>query len=899
MDAETQSPVHPSLHSLAITGMDFVAADCDGLVSFEGAIYSGRIFPTGLVETKLSNGDGLPTDNQVERKSGDSFSFSPAWFNLSTEKIQVLNRTQKLLLRVAAGALRDSNCPSPINRARTAVILLDTIYSRDGMLLLEAADWWEDFQKALGIIGPIHDYSGNDENLQKAFALAGGLISSAKAESVLICSAWNPILEFPGTQEPHGGISLVQHSGSASGYLEANPEGGACAILLRDHQDALQEKHRIYAVFEVADQSGDSEVIDQPSPPVEGNPIRIIRNPLVHGWDKPCEPGYVEICTKETNWWNLIGQANFTAEWDGCETHSTALGSLQMSFTGVSEIPFLANIIKTALCLYNRFIPAVPATNHPGNGSNMEEGPFYLPVDSRPWLLPEYIPRRLADVYLPMKNLSWLKLRMTDEPLQPGRFSRPLSEDKLCLVPISGNDIQQIMDELNALKQDILVNESLFRTSCERYAKFLKTGSTQYRICLLAANPAEMNKEIDFALKGLPRSFESGLEWQTPQGSYFSPMPVGKDGSTAFVYPGGFNSYIGVGRDLFHLFPDLYQLIKPLTVNPSFLLQERMLYPRRFKALNNEDKARLENELIDNPIAMLNSGTTLSILFSFILRDIFSVHPDHCFGYSLGENSMIFATGVWENGDVVSDCLNELEIFKTRLSGPQNAVREYWGMEAGDEQDSNVPIWANYLLMCTPDLAAEALKEESRVYLTHINTPRQVVIGGEAQACQRVIDRLKCTHLQAPFHYALHCQAVTSEFESLYRLHNWPVQKSVHTRLYSAAHYHQLNIQQDEIAQSLAEMLVQPLDFPRLVNEVYKEGARVFVELGAGANCSRWISESLQGKPHLSFSINRKGIDDQSSILRLLARLTSHFVKLNLEPLYTGGNRQSFLPGAQ
>ena len=730
--------------------------------------------------------------------------------------------------------------------------------------------------------------------MQEAFTKAVRLISSGEAESVLLCSIWNNPLEFPGTRVTNRDNSIMQLSGRDSIFTENYPSGGACAILLRKRQDALQERHRIYAVFEDNAQVDHIEGIDEPSSPLEGNPIRLLRNPLVHGWDKPCEPGYVEICTGETNWWKLIGQANFTAEWDGCETHSTALGSLQMSFKSISDLPFLANIIKTALCLYNRFIPAVPVANHPGSESNMEEGPFYLPEDSRPWLLPEYIPRRLADVYLPMRNLNWLKLRMADEPLQSERFTKPLSEDSLCLIPIAGNDIQQIMDELNSLKQEVSNNEKLFQTAYERYVKFLRNDAARNRLCLLASNPADMTKEIDYAEKGLPRSFASGMEWQTPQGSYFSPKPVGNHGTTAFVYPGGFNSYIGVGRDLFHLFPDLYQLIKPLTINPSFLLQERMLYPRRFRPLSSEDKAGLENELIDNPIAMLNSGTTLSILFSFILRDIFGVHPEHCFGYSLGENSMMFATGVWQNGDVVADCLNGSEIFKTRLSGPQNAVREYWGMAADNDQDSDDPVWANYLLMCTPDQAVEVIKDENRVYLTHVNTPRQVVIGGEAQACQRVIGRLKCTHLQAPFHYALHCKAVASEYDSLHRLHNWPVQKSVHPRLYSAAHYQQLKVRQEEIAQSLAEMLVQPLDFPRLVNKVYEEGARVFIELGAGANCSRWVSESLHGKPHLSISINRKGIDDQASILRLLARLTSHFVKLNLDPIYTGGNRQAF-----
>ena len=67
---------------------------------------------------------------------------------------------------------------------------------------------------------------------------------------------------------------------------------------------------------------------------------------------------------------------------------------------------------------------------------------------------------------------------------------------------------------------------------------------------------------------------------------------------------------------------------------------------------------------------------------------------------------------------------------------------------------------------------------------------------------------------------------------------------------------------QREIADKMAHMLTSPLDFPRLVHQVYADGARVFIEAGAGGNCARWIDESLKGSPHLALSMNRRGTDD-------------------------------------
>ena len=55
---------------------------------------------------------------------------------------------------------------------------------------------------------------------------------------------------------------------------------------------------------------------------------------------------------------------------------------------------------------------------------------------------------------------------------------------------------------------------------------------------------------------------KNGTDWQTPLGSYFTAKPLGKTGAVAYVYPAAVNSYIGIGRTVFRLFPKVFEDLK-------------------------------------------------------------------------------------------------------------------------------------------------------------------------------------------------------------------------------------------------------------------------------------------------------------------------------------------------
>ena len=217
-----------------------------------------------------------------------------------------------------------------------------------------------------------------------------------------------------------------------------------------------------------------------------------------------------------------------------------------------------------------------------------------------------------------------------------------------------------------------------------------------------------------------------------------------------------------------------------------------------------------KRSLSDDPLAMLISGTCLAAVFTFLLRDIFGIHPASAFGYSLGEISMMFASGAWTEADETSAALRASPLFQTRLAGPQNAIRESWNLPVMNQPDPNEVIFSNFVLMADPETVNMALENESRVFMTHINTPRQVVIAGDPAACRKVIEKLKCNSLQAPFNYALHCEAMQSEYSDLRSLLSWPISNQPDMTLYSAADYQAMPIEQDAIAQPDRSWIVPP-----------------------------------------------------------------------------------------
>lgn len=450
----------------------------------------------------------------------------------------------------------------------------------------------------------------------------------------------------------------------------------------------------------------------------------------------------------------------------------------------------------------------------------------------------------------------------------------------LYILPIGFDTLAEGLRNLKAMSNSLAHQRSMD----EIYNRLIteEMGNPKYSVVLMGRNSEEMDAEIGRALDGLPTALQNNRDWQTPAGSFFTPEPVGHRAKIAFVYPGAFGAYVGMGREIFNLFPQLVESMEVLTDDLEQAINADVIFPQ---GSDEKELKVLQARLDDSPTMMISSGICFSYLYTVIIQDYFHITPDATLGYSLGENSMMFATGIWTQADAMRTSLETSPIFHDRVSGKQKAIREYWGIA---DEGSGKPIWSNYVLMAPYEKVVEAIRPGEHVYVTHINTPRQVVVGGDDEACRRIADDIQCMHLKAPYDHVIHCPPVESEFDDFVHLHHWPVENEPGIPIYTAAAYGPMELESHAIAEDFAHMLTHPIDFPRLVNKAYDDGARMFIELGAGSNCSKWVGAILKGRPHASAAINQVNVEDRVSILRLLARLISHRIEVDLSPLITG-----------
>ncbi len=720
-----------------------------------------------------------------------------------------------------------------------------------------------------GISGPVVDFAGYSEPLPAMLLQAQDWLQEHEAEAVVLAGA-----ALGAKNQEYPILIGLDSSGHA-----AQPGSGAAALVIMRKDDAVRLGLRIYALIEsmaFADPSGSASL--------QESVLSCARSALQAAGIKPGDIGCLQALAPGED--RVGGQeiAGLCAAYQG-PPNKTSLDS-SLSLIGYLEgVNGLAGLVRAGLCLANRLRPGLNGWSGPKNAELWNGSTFYVPTESLTWFHNEATGSRKAAMNTISKEIACAHFILSGAAVPP-RIEPVMRKSNAALIPVGGASLSDLVTGIENIQNILRQGASVSAVARDAYLRFRSSESASVAV-FLAHNPEEALREIDFGLRGIPAAFEKAQDWQTPAGSYYTPRPLGASSRVTFVYPGAFNSYIGVGKDLFYLFPAVYDHLNDIAQDVGTVLCEEQLYPRGIYPLSKAQVEQAEAALLNDPNAMMVSGSSLSVGLTSIFRDIFQVEPYSALGYSLGENSMMFSLGVWGDGLFARQRLFTSPLFHTRLAGPQNAVRDHWGLPAlqGDVQPAE-PLWENFLLMSPADMVRGVLETEPRVYLTHINTPRQVVIGGDPSACRRVIARLKCSSLKAPFDYVLHCKAMESEYQALYEIHSLPVVGQLDIKLYSAANDRPFVLTQSEIARAVARDLCSMLDFPRLVETAYAEGARFFIEMGAGSNCAKWIEEILRGKPGLSISANRKGVDDATSILRVLARLISHKIKVNLGPLF-------------
>lgn len=383
-------------------------------------------------------------------------------------------------------------------------------------------------------------------------------------------------------------------------------------------------------------------------------------------------------------------------------------------------------------------------------------------------------------------------------------------------------------------------------------------------VCLLASDDAGLERALRAAQTQLAGPQPARMTGQ--DGVFFSPEPLGRRGGVAFVFPGTGSHYANMGRGLATTWPGVMGQLEAETPDlRSQFLPDVVADPR-----------------VATPLELILAQVSCGLLASDVLRSL-GVEPTAALGYSLGETTALIALRAWRDRADMLKRLRGSTLFADDLAGKYRAARTVWGLA------EDVPLrWRVCVVNRAADLVRDALAaaDAPRVYLLIVNAPDECVIGGDADAVAEIVARLRCEAVDIDGASTVHCPVVQTVADAYRALHELETTPPEGVGFYSTARAERYEPSRATSAASILEQAVRGFDFPRLIEQAYADGVRIFIEPGPGNACTRMIGKILAGRPHVARASLIPGEDEPRTMLATLATMVAERVTPTLAGLY-------------
>ena len=433
------------------------------------------------------------------------------------------------------------------------------------------------------------------------------------------------------------------------------------------------------------------------------------------------------------------------------------------------------------------------------------------------------------------------------------------------LFVIAGDSPAELNDELNELdftsRAPITLNDVAHRWRVRSSG----SGAKPQAIVLVVSSWDELRGAIDEARGALHEN-----RALTSSRVVYQPEPLGLTGRVAFVFPGSGNAFPGMGRELLTTFPGV--IAGQQAENAELHGQYR---PDIFWEQSTAEVIRRDHK------AMIFGQVSLGTAMCDLLA-AFGVRPSASLGYSLGESAALFGLRIWRQRDEMLERMRQSALFGSDLVAPFDAARRAWQIPA----EQPVP-WVSGVVNGPVETVREVVSRKSKCYVLLINTPRQCVIGGDAAQIEDVLRQLQLSFTPLGSPSTVHCailNEVRRDYLELHRRETFPAQG---IDIYSSATGEPYGISRDATAGAILAQATDTVDFTQVVRHAYRDGVRLFVEIGPGNSCSRMIADIIADQPHVAIAACPATSDPVGQFLSVLAQLIAHGVPVDLSPLFS------------
>ena len=674
--------------------------------------------------------------------------------------------------------------------------------------------------------------------------------------------------------------SIKSFSEDADGMLIGE---GVGILLLERLDDAVAAGRRIYAVIKGVGSSSDGRGNAILSPRKEGQ-LECLNRAYKDGGISPDSIDLIEGHGTGT----VVGdQAELKTikEFFGPDVKGVpirTLGSVKSMIGHTMPAAGAASLIKVALSLYHKILPPTLHSEKPSK--ILKGGSCYLNSRTRPWIHPPERPRRAGINSFGFGGVNGHLI--VEEFDTSGGDNKDMAlkwPSELFLFNAGSNNelyakitgfIKEITDKTNDSK--------LFARLSHGICLSWKSGDL-VNLALVATDMEDLLEKLLYAGESIKAGDLSRIK--DKDGLYFETEPLGVEGKVTFIFPG--NAFPGLGDDYTRRLEELC-LYMPCFRAWFDLLEGGRLdedMPYRFSSmlfpppgLDRETFVTLKKEL-----RMLGNSADGVFIANAASLDILSrmgITPDMVTGTSLGEWSALLAGGVIDFEDVASLGVRNIKLEEGEITGAmglaQCSFKELLPlMEAVNSLGMG-------LVSCSLDLS-----------------PRQVVFGGDREPVIELSKRLNelkiwSEHLNLiPIHTPC-CEPIANVQRDLLKdLKILPVKVPVYSGA-TAAPYPE---DPEAARRLLADNTVLPVKMRELFQRLYKDGVRIFVQLGGGGKVLTPIEETLEGKPFLTIALDVSNRHPVTQLQHLAANLVAH--GLPLEPDLFYRYRSSYIVGGK
>ena len=650
--------------------------------------------------------------------------------------------------------------------------------------------------------------------------------------SMFVCFSKTPALSPTGDCRPF--------SDHADGTVLGE---GLAMVALRRLEDAERDGSPVYAVIRGIGSSSDGRSKSIYAPLPEGQARAMRRAYEAAGYS----PATVEL---------VEAHGTGTAAGDAAEINSLtsvflapgetraqwcALGSVKSQIGHTKAAAGAAGLFKAVMALHHKVLPPSIKVERPNPALDAGPSPFYINTRSRPWVRGAEHPRRASVSSFGFGGTNFhVALEEYSGDVRPGRCWTAPAE----LILIAADDPSALAARCRDLARDIAAKSP---AEIARASQLAFTSTASQRVAIVCDSQEDLARKLRLAAEGAaaPGIYRGSGEQR---------------GRVAFLFPGQGSQYAGMTADLAMAFPDCLAvwdeaawLAPAVFPTPAFSAEEREEQGRRLTATEWAQPA---------------IGAASAALLALLRR--LGIAPDCVGGHSFGEIAALFAAGGCSLDTMLrlARRRGELMASASGQAGGMLSVRR-----DAASLDRLIAEWGLDLV------------------IANHNSPRQSVLSGNAQAIEEAAARCAAERVESvrlpvstAFHSPLVAEAVAPFREFL------DVSKISRCSLpfYSNFDGEPHPADSEAVRERLADQIARPVHFHRMIERMYQDGVRTFVEVGPGSVLTSLAGAILDGRPHAAIALDRSSTNGLVSLWHALGEMAALGYPLDWSALRTG-----------